>query len=352
MNRFCNCAARFARRALGLLRGRRAAICALALSLAGILLYTSSEIRALYIRDGADTLLRFTASDEQDAQRLLDRHGIATMAFDVVDYQQLAGKVVEIDIRRAFPVRLTVDGRTYHLMTTEKTVEQLLEETGIALGDYDEVSPPRRVYVMEGDHLVVTRVHLETKTVEEAIPYEVEYRDNCLLPAGRSRTLVAGQAGTRLVTYAKRYENGQLVSEEVLDEQVVRQPSDAVVLVGSRAAVSPLDFGVPIGPDGAPLHYKKVLTNQVATGYSAGSGAWGASGATLSAGHVAVRAADIPYGTKMYITSADGSFVYGFAVASDTGWGLLNHVIDVDLYYDTYVESCLNGRKNVNIYIL
>lgn len=53
-----------------------------------------------------------------------------------------------------------------------------------------------------------------------------------------------------------------------------------------------------------------------------------------------------------YITSADNSFVYGFAVAADTGVGLMNDVIDVDLYYDTFLESCLNGKRNVNIYIL
>ena len=27
----------------------------------------------------------------------------------------------------------------------------------------------------------------------------------------------------------------------------------------------------------------------------------------------------IPYGTKLYITSTDGKFVYGYAVATDTG---------------------------------
>lgn len=72
----------------------------------------------------------------------------------------------------------------------------------------------------------------------------------------------------------------------------------------------------------------------------------------LSAGYVAVHPGEIPYGTRMYITSADNSFVYGFAIAADTGLGLLGDVIDVDLYYDTYLESCLNGKRNVNIYLL
>jgi 3D (Asp-Asp-Asp) domain-containing protein len=54
----------------------------------------------------------------------------------------------------------------------------------------------------------------------------------------------------------------------------------------------------------------------------------------------------------MYITSPDNKFVYGFAIAADTGTALMDNIIDFDLFYETYVESCLNGRKHLNVYIL
>ena len=73
---------------------------------------------------------------------------------------------------------------------------------------------------------------------------------------------------------------------------------------------------------------------------------------TLSYGYVAVDPTEIPFGSKLYFTSSDGSFVYGYAIAADTGTGLLNDVIDVDLFYETYTESCLNGRRTVDIYVL
>ena len=69
-------------------------------------------------------------------------------------------------------------------------------------------------------------------------------------------------------------------------------------------------------------------------------------------GHVAVNPNLIPYGSKLYITSADGSFVYGYAIASDTGTALIDGTIGVDLFYDTYLESLLNGLRTVNIYVL
>ena len=69
-------------------------------------------------------------------------------------------------------------------------------------------------------------------------------------------------------------------------------------------------------------------------------------------GHVAVNPNEIPYGSKLYITSANNHFVYGYAIAADTGTGLLADIVDIDLFYDTYAESVLNGRGIVNIYVL
>ena len=60
----------------------------------------------------------------------------------------------------------------------------------------------------------------------------------------------------------------------------------------------------------------------------------------------------IPYGTKLYIASPDNSFVYGYAIAADTGTGLIDGSIDLDLFYDSYTESCLNGVRYVNVYVL
>lgn len=69
-------------------------------------------------------------------------------------------------------------------------------------------------------------------------------------------------------------------------------------------------------------------------------------------GHVAVDPREIPYGSRLYIVSHDNNFIYGCAIAADTGTGLLADIVDVDLFYDTYAESALNGRKIVDIYVL
>ena len=60
----------------------------------------------------------------------------------------------------------------------------------------------------------------------------------------------------------------------------------------------------------------------------------------------------IPYGTKLYITSTDGKFVYGYAIATDTGGALLNGSCLVDLFYETYSEARMNGVQQVNVYVV
>ena len=112
------------------------------------------------------------------------------------------------------------------------------------------------------------------------------------------------------------------------------------------------EYDYPLDENGTPINYKYVLHNQRATGYWRAGRAWGASGEYCMAGTVAVRANEIPYGTKMYIRTPDGNFIYGYAVANDTGTGLMQGIIDVDLFYETYEESCLNSVRWVDIYIL
>ena len=69
-------------------------------------------------------------------------------------------------------------------------------------------------------------------------------------------------------------------------------------------------------------------------------------------GVIAVNPNVIPYGTKMYVTSPDGSVVYGYGVAGDTGGACMAGDIIADLCYNTIEECSIIGRRTMNIYIL
>ena len=115
-------------------------------------------------------------------------------------------------------------------------------------------------------------------------------------------------------------------------------------------AISPLQApaGITV-EDNVPSSYTTVYSMK-ATGYSSSLGR-GASGLGLYCGTFACDPTLIPYGTKVYITSADGRFVYGWAIATDTGAFVQTNRMQVDLFYETYAESAANGVKYVNVYV-
>ena len=76
----------------------------------------------------------------------------------------------------------------------------------------------------------------------------------------------------------------------------------------------------------------------------------GASGQGLSAGYVAVHPGEIPYGTRMFIVSNDGAYVYGIAVAEDCGGDIKGD--RMDLYFPTFNECIQFGRRVCTIYFL
>jgi len=67
---------------------------------------------------------------------------------------------------------------------------------------------------------------------------------------------------------------------------------------------------------------------------------------------VAVNPNVIPYGSKLFIKCIDNKFIYGYAIAADTGTSLINGVIAVDLFYDTLQECINHGIRSVDIFVL
>jgi len=54
----------------------------------------------------------------------------------------------------------------------------------------------------------------------------------------------------------------------------------------------------------------------------------------------------------LYICSPDGSLVYGYAVAGDTGGTLMAGQVLVDLYYDSLAKCYAFGSRKMCVYVL
>ena len=130
---------------------------------------------------------------------------------------------------------------------------------------------------------------------------------------------------------------------------MTKKPVAARVLIGDpNAPVSQLipATDIVLDANGNPVNYKYKVTGK-ATAYSALG-----RPTSLKPGNVAMNLSQFPRGTKLYIKTPDGSFVYGYSVVADTGPAVTNGTCLVDLFFATYRESCLFGAKTVEIYVL
>ena len=326
------------------------AFCVMAACLVFTLAVTAANLRLTYVTDsyGARQLV---VSADSDPARVMSLSGIEAEEGDHVYYTAFSGSLASLNIERAFTVTIQADGQEYPVKLAFGTVADALERAGITLDSDDYTEPALDQLVTAGSNIVVHRVDYQDKVETQAIPYDTQYVYTSLYfrNTGRATTLQHGAEGQQAVTTRERWVDGELENSTVVDVTTTVEPTDHVVKTyGVGAPVSPLT-----GADGttnAPASYSKVLTGK-ATGYYSKTGK-GSSGLGLGYGTVAVDPDVIPYGTLLYITSTDGRFVYGYAIATDTGIAVQKGEILVDLFYETYAESVINGAIQVNVYVV
>ena len=268
-----------------------------------------------------------------------------------------------IEIYDIYKVTLTVDGKTLTKKVSGKTVEDALNVLGVELKGEDFTKPALDKELKNGMEISVFRVETKKRTEEEAIPYETEYTYSDSLYRNRTRTLESGVEGTKAVVYEDTYVNGELQNSAKKSEKVLEKPSRELVQVGTKVNVvtTGLPVGTPIsemaepsylkiGANGLPTNYRSVINAQ-ATAYCIPGGIT-STGKRAQTGYIAVDPKEIPYGTEMYIVSADGRYVYGYCIAADTG----SYIYDVDWTVDLYMNSeaqCRTwGRRDIIIYVL
>ena len=170
-----------------------------------------------------------------------------------------------------------------------------------------------------------------------------------------------GQNGQLLCTANVLYVDGQETDRTVIEETVITQPINRLVAIGTKPADAVNDdpmTGIVIEdgyiylPDGQVLSYSGSMQVK-ATAYShldAGCDMITATGTTVHHGTVAVDPRLIPLGTRMFIITNDGEYVYGISTAEDTGSSIKEH--RVDLYFPTKALCFQFGVRPATVYFL
>ena len=305
----------------------------------------------------ADGRTRMAYTKLTDAVQIVTEGGYTLGEYDFcrVEPRSDEGDSFTIYVVRGLPIIVHVDGATRTVAAEEdQTYAEALAAAGITLGNEDIVSRDLSETVSYGGEVTIQRVTYEMRSVDEAIPHGTEYELTRHLAEEKVKWLSSGTDGVKTVYYKDKLIDGVVVESAYSHEAVTKAPVSSKAQIGDADA--PVDYiqapeSFQLDENGIPTSYTKVISGK-ATAYSASSGAWGASGRYLHTGYVAVDPSIIPYGSRLYIRSSDGSYVYGYAIAADTGTALLDGRVLVDVYFNSYSDACKFGAKKVDVYVL
>lgn len=340
-----------------------------------LLTQTAFAKNTYLINDGGRVLVHTTY--ETDPAEVLGEAGLTLGEDDTFTTQPGLG-LSEITVQRKQLITINYGGKTLDVISYGETVESLLERLSLLLTGEDVVSVPMNTQTYDGMSLTISRTIQTEETYVTVIPFETTYCYDPVLAEGEEKILTPGVNGQLQCTANVVYLDGKEVSRTVLSENVVVQPVNAVVAVGTYleqtapeiepeepapttppVQTRPEVTGKPIigdgmitTPDGEVLTYtsSKVFTATAYNNLDPGCTIYTAIGTLCRVGAIAVDPKVIPYGTRMYIVSNDGRYIYGIAVAEDCGGSIKGDRID--LYFDTVDECNTFGVRPCTVYFL
>lgn len=367
---------------------RRLIVVAVLAAAVGALLSQTVFAQTSYIITDGDrvTVHRSYSSDPYE---VLTEAGIELEEEDTYETGYADG-MNQITVRRMQMVTVINRGAQSVIGTYGETTGSLLARMGITPGTGDTLSCSSETQTYDG--MTIELVHTETRIEEEdtVVPYPVNYYEDPDLEPDAEIVLVAGQNGLTHVKSEVTYCNGKEVSRVIVQETVKTKPVTQLVIRGVDRTImeqpadpEPTEQSVSSGStssggssssgpstsggsrydgsaetsgnvimtsSGESYTYVDVMTCS-ATAYTCeGYVGHTYSGTLARVGAIAVDPTVIPLGTKMYVVSNDGQYVYGYCVAEDIGGGIKGNKID--LYFDTYAECWDFGVRMCTVYIL
>ena len=305
----------------------------------------------------ADALYILTGAGDETV--LLDETAEAPDFSSQMVYVGSGANGYELTLKAGRPVRIQYGNTILGTTAQGETVSELLARFDIIPGPLDGVLVDigeSRITLTVGSDLT----YYEARTRTQG--YETQRVATPDLLQGQEEVVQAGKIGISTDIYEVVWSNGHEISRQWVEQtestavtEIIRygtsvtsvDPSDKLVNVSTGSDGS----GVLTFASGATMKFSQARTMKC-TAYTAGHDGVGtrtATGTTVHRGTVAVDQRYIPLGTRMFIVTEKGSYVYGMAKAEDTGMRGDNKL---DLYMDSYNECVSFGRRNCKVYIL
>ena len=266
--------------------------------------------------------------------------------------------------KKAYTVRINFyDKDSVSSKTVAATLGDFITTSGIELTDAQKQNLDLSMPITSDITVDADIVRTTTEDVEEAIPYETEYRESASLPAGATEVTQAGVEGKQYREYTVTIVNDVEVSREQSASWVESYPQNEIITKGvgeteAQTAAPAENQGVAdtstpgtiVGANGVSYSYSSVIDVQATCYYTGGTTASGlpADESVIAVGLDENGQPFIPFGTRVYVVGPYGDF--GVRIAADIG-GFWGQKIDICLDPSSpYVGNF--GWRDMKVYIL
>ncbi|MBP9921423.1 MAG: DUF348 domain-containing protein, partial [Proteiniclasticum sp.] len=192
--------------------------------------------RAVPVQVSIDGTVTSYLTPEKTVGAFFETENIAVMEKDKVsaslEDEVTSGMKVNID--RAVGVTLIADGQEVTYLTPEKTVGAFFTAEEVVVNELDKVSSSMEDAVSNGMAITIVRVTTEVVEENQSIAFAVQEKKDSTIDKGKTVVKQEGVKGERIVTKKLTFEDGVQVTEEVLSTEVLKEAVDKIVHVGTK----------------------------------------------------------------------------------------------------------------------
>ncbi len=149
-------------------------------------------------------------------------------------YMEMGGKIT---IERA-PKIVLIDGKKKSVVRSwANTVDELLKEKNIELGQDDKIIPALTDVVKEGAEIKINRVAKTVIVEKKEIAYKTIKKNDPDLEKGNKKVETKGINGSKDVSYEVTRIDGEEVSRKLIKTEVTKEVVDEVLIIGTKVVV-------------------------------------------------------------------------------------------------------------------
>ncbi|MDQ0177915.1 G5 and 3D domain-containing protein [Bacillus chungangensis] len=253
---------------------------------------------------------------------------------------------MKIAIEYAFPLTLVDGQQVEETWSTSTTVADFLKKHDVTLNELDRLNLESSYELKPHDKVEIVRVEKVTDVVEEPTDFSVVTKKEDTMDQGTEKVVQQGENGIKKNTFEIVKENGQEVSRKLVKEETVKDSTDKIVAVGTKPVVSQVSRGATT--NAAAEGNEFYMDSTAYTSYCNGCSGVTATGINLRENPglkvVAVDPSVIPLGSKVHVEG------YGYAVAGDTGGAIKGNKIDV--FIPDKTQAYRWGVKKVKVKVI